>query len=143
MILQNDSRFGFEAIPRWGCYYFDILFFVVKYTGLALNINKIESIYHALVYEKWMSEECWIFDPAAIFGFLGLKVDYRKERPGYICQTNEFEIVKYVWQRPGKKDWSHFVCGTGIGTGIAFDSYGCSKAVEYGDPWNKRVFKRL
>ena len=142
MLLQRDIRFSVKEIQRFGCYYFGILFFAVKYTGLALSIDKIESIYHALVYEKWMGENCWIKNPERIFNFLGLSVDYRKERDWHGCAEDEFEILKYVWQRPGKTDWAHFVCGTGT-SGLAFDSYGCSKAVKYGRLWNRRVFRRI
>jgi len=143
MILQTDKRFGIKQIKRFACYYFDILFFDVKYTGLELSIGKIEAIYHALIFHKWMNKNCWIKDPKKIFSFLGLEVDYHKEDANYICKANEFEIPKYVWQRAGKKDWPHFVCGTGTFEEVAYDSYGCSNAVKYGTLWNKRIFQLL
>ncbi|GAG41954.1 unnamed protein product, partial [marine sediment metagenome] len=67
---------------------------------------------------------------------------YHKEGADYVCAADEFQILKYVWQRPGKKDWPHFACGTETDE-VAFDPYGCSKTIKYGQLWNKRVFKFL
>lgn len=141
MILQKDSRLR-EIIQSRGCYFMSILFMANKYTRIELCTERIESIYHAFIFHKWMDENCYIRDPASIFGFLGLNVTYRKEGPFYFCAKNEFEFSCFVVETAEGKSWTHFVCGDGCGH-VTYDPYGVSRAVREGKLMSKRIFRKV
>jgi hypothetical protein len=136
MILQRDLRLN-AAIHKYGCYFFSILFLSNKYTNCELSCSNILDVYRIAIDGGWMDEECFIHDPQAIFGFMGLQVYYydRHDPPTYMCGKDEIEILRFQYI-----DWKHFVAGDGM-SHVAYDPYGTSKAVRLGKLMDKRVFK--
>ena len=136
MILQRDARLN-AAIHKFGCYMMDILFLCNKYKNVELSAGDINDLYILFIDAKYMDEECFINDPASIFGFMGLPVYYydRHDSPDYMCGKDEIEILHFQYI-----DWKHFVTGDGQGH-VAYDPYGMSKAVRLGELKDKRVFK--
>jgi len=136
MILQRDPRLN-AAIHKYGCYFMSILFLSNKYTNCELSCSSILDVYRIAVDGRWMDEECFINDPQAIFGFMGLPVYYydRHDPPSYVCGKDEIEILHFQLE-----NWKHFVAGDGM-SHVAYDPYGTSKAVRLGKLMDKRVFK--
>jgi len=139
MILQRDIRLRPE-INRWGCYLMAILFLVNKYTNRELSPELINELYHVFQKHGWMDEECTILNPDAIFGYLGLDVEYtdRHERPTRTCGNDEIEILYFKHPHYG----SHFTCGDGWGH-VTYDPWGVSHAATDGTLVSKRIFRRL
>lgn len=136
MILQRDPRLN-TAIHKYGCYLFSILFLCNKYKNIELSCPAIIDLYTVLIDSGWMDEDCFINDPEAIFGFMGLPVYFydRHDPPYYNCKRDELEILRFQYA-----NWKHFVVGDGA-SHICFDPYGTSKAVRLGQLIDKRVFK--
>jgi len=136
MILQRDLRLN-EAIHKKGCYYMDILFLSNKYTNCELSCGSILDVYNICIDGGWMDEDCYINDPQAIFGFMGLQVYYydRHDPPFMMCKKDEIEILRFQYI-----NWTHFVVGDGA-SHVTYDPYGTSKAVRLGQLMDKRIFK--
>jgi len=136
MILQRDPRLN-TAIHKYGCYFFSILFLCNKYKNVELSCPIILDIYTIMIDSGWMDDECFINDPEAIFGYMGLPVYFfdRHDPPFYVCRHNEIEILRFQYA-----NWKHFVTGDGA-SHVQFDPYGTSKAVRLGQLIDKRVFK--
>lgn len=136
MILQRDARLN-AAIHKYGCYYMSILFLANKYTNCEFTIGGILDTYLACVESGWMDAECYINEPDRIFGYMGLDVYYydRHDPPYIMCQHDEIEILRFQYA-----NWRHFVAGDGT-SHIAYDPYGTSKAVRFGQLIDKRIFK--
>ena len=136
MILQRDARLN-AAIHKFGCYMMDILFLCNKYKNVELSTGDINDLYILFIDSKYMDENCFIHDPASIFGFMGLQVYYydRHDPPGFMCKKDEIEILHF---QLGK--WIHFVVGDGA-SHVTYDPYGTSKAVRLGELKDKRIFK--
>ena len=136
MILQRDARLN-AAIHKFGCYMMDILFLCNKYKNVELSAGDINDLYILFIDSKYMDENCFIHDPASIFGFMGLQVYYydRHDPPDFMCKKDEIEILHF---QLGK--WIHFVVGDGQ-SHVCYDPYGTSKAVRLGQLIDKRIFK--
>ena len=136
MILQRDPRLN-AAIHKYGCYMMSILFLCNKYKNVELSTGDINDLYILFIDAGYMDEECFINDPSAIFGFMGLGVYYydRHDPPFYSCQKDEIEILRFQYIK-----WKHFVAGDGA-SHVAYDPYGTSKAVRLGELKDKRIFK--
>jgi len=114
-----------------------ILFLCNKYKNVELSAEDINDLYILFIDSKFMDENCFINDPAAIFDFMGLWVYFydRHDPPDYMCQKDEIEILRFQYI-----DWKHFVTGDGQ-SHVAYDPYGTSKAVRLGELKDKRIFK--
>ena len=136
MILQRDARLN-AAIHKRGCYMMSILFLCNKYKNIELSCAAIIDLYTILIDNGWMDEDCYINDPEAIFGFMGLPVYFfdRHDPPYYVCKRDEIEILRFQYAA-----WKHFVVGDGA-SHVCYDPYGMSKAVRLGQLIDKRVFK--
>jgi len=136
LILQRDPRLN-RAINKYGCYFFCILFLSNKYTNCELSIGGILDTYLISIDNGWMDEECFINDPEAMFGYMGLPVYFfdRHDPPYYVCQKDEIEILRFQYI-----NWKHFVVGDGA-SHVVYDPYGTSKAVRLGELKDKRIFK--
>ena len=136
MILQRDKRLV-GPIHKYGCYMMSILFLCNKYKNVELSAGDINDLYILFIDAGYMDEECFINDPSAIFGFMGLGVYYydRHDPPFYSCQKDEIEILRFQYIK-----WKHFVAGDGA-SHVAYDPYGTSKAVRLGELKDKRIFK--
>jgi hypothetical protein len=112
---------------------------------LSLDAQSIcEKIYPSMVKRGLMRENCYIEQPGAILGALGVDVEYRGHKgPEYECKSGEFEILKYHHRING---WDHFVAGSG-GV-VTYDPWGAvepydhSITVSEGVLESKRIFKR-
>ena len=135
MILQRDPRLN-TMIHKYGCYFMSILFLCNKHKNVELSCPAIIDLYTVLIDNGWMDDECFINDPEAIFGYMGLPVYFfdRHDPPFYVCRKDEIEILRFQYA-----NWKHFVVGDGA-SHIAYDPWGCSRAVEYGILVDKRIF---
>ncbi|MHA2065529.1 MAG: DUF261 family protein [Candidatus Thorarchaeota archaeon] len=136
MILQRDMRLN-ASINKYGCYYMSILFLCNKYRNVELSTGMINELYVIFQDTGWMDNECFINDPQAIFGYMGLQVYYydRHDPPFYKCKKDEIEILRFQYVA-----WKHFVVGDGL-SHVTYDPYGTSKAVRLGELRDKRVFR--
>ena len=136
MILQRDPRLN-DAIHKYGCYFMSILFLSNKYTNCEISCGAILDTYTIFIDSGWMDEQCFVNDPEAMFGYMGLPVYYYDwhDPPYYSCQKDEIEILRFQYI-----NWKHFVVGDGASR-VAYDPYGTSKAVRLGELKDKRVFK--
>ena len=148
MILQRDPRL-LPEIREQGCYFMSILFFINKFTNTQWTGNKINQFYRTMVhigaimadadFTTVSDDDSTIIDPDKIFLMKGCNVRYnnRHDPPDYVCNDNEFEILKLVYQ--GK---AHFVCGDGKGN-VTYDPWGESETAKKGYLHSKRIFRRI
>ena len=147
MILQTDPRL-LPEINKYGCYFMSICFFLNKYKKVMWTTDKINDFYKLMVnignieadddFTTANPIDAEIIKPDKIFQSGGLIVEYLGHcSKDYICDSDKFEILKFVG-----KNGSHFVCGDGKGN-VAYDPYGDSNSVRFGELHSKRVFRRI
>src|SRR6056297_650505 len=138
MILQRDTRLR-QELQEYGCYLMSIFYLVNKYTNFPFDTDMIDRLYVKLHKHGLIDEECTILNPEAIFGELKMDVKYtdRHEPPERVTRKNEIEILRFE-----SSYGSHFVVGDGHGH-LAYDPWGCSRAVRHGRIESKRIFRRL
>lgn len=148
MILQRDVRL-LPEIQEQGCYFMSILFFINKYRNNTWTTDNINEFYKTMVHIGAVMadgnfsavgvDDSTIINPELIFRMKGLNVRYndRHDPPSYTCDSEEFEILKFV-----RGGYSHFVCGDGSGH-VAYDPWGDSNTVRFGSLNSKRIFRRL
>lgn len=136
MILQKDERALLE-ITKFGDYYMTLLWFANKYTNLPLGFPFINDFYERC-QEKGFIKDNLIQDPSIILRVLHFNVLYLGHlSTDYICKRDEFEILHY------KKDQNHhFVAGNGRGI-VTYDPNGFSEITQFGELYNKKVFKTI
>ena len=143
MILQRDPRLN-DRINKYACYLMFIFYEVNKYTNYMFDPAIINDLYEVLLQHGYIDRDCFIIDPEAIFGFLGMPVKYtgKHESPFRRCKEDEFEALMFKLIRPNHKTWVHFTAGNGRGV-VTYDPWGCSKAVAEGYLISKRIFRRI
>ena len=127
-------------ISKDGCYLMSIYWHVAKRNVEMVNeIHDISTVLYAeLVARGFMRDDCYILDPAAIFGYLGMDVKYLgKFGPERVCGDDEIEINLWYY---GAKDWYHFVAGNGFGF-TEYDPWGISTTATHGKLKSKRIFR--
>lgn len=114
-----------------------ILFLCNKYKNVELSAEDINDLYDVFIIDKYIDKNCFIYDPQAIFHFMGLEAYFydKHDPPEYVCKRDEVEILRFQYG-----NWKHFVVGDGVGH-VAYDPYGTSKAVRLGELKDKRIFK--
>lgn len=125
-----------KTIGSSGCYLISLLS-LYGYEAQAL------SLYPEFVRARWMDEDCFIREPAAILNFIDNSAEHQVYHApaDYIPARGEREILRFELVDTGAT-YAHFVVGDGHG-GVAYDPLGTSRTVKYGRLISKRIVRAI
>jgi hypothetical protein len=117
-----------------GCYFLSLL----RLYGYEMQAP---SLFIDFTRLKWLDEDCYVRDPAAICNFLDNTKRHRVvyAAADYILQPDEREILRYERKTTGTT-FSHFVVGNGQGR-VEWDPLGDSLTVKNGSLVSKRIVR--
>jgi hypothetical protein len=121
-----------------GCYFLSIVH--IAEDLLQRRLDAVVLFIEA-IDRKYCRENCYILKPDALISMIYDDREWlvRKEGPFYLCENNEFEVLRFEWPTPAKI-YSHFVVGDGKGH-IHWDPLGDSNTVRNGELVSKRIFR--
>lgn len=128
-----------ETIGKTGCYFLAIVHAAELSTSKVLDAV---AIYLECVRRSWMGEDCFVNDPATIFGYLvGGSWQCRKEAATYKPIVGDIVILRYE-RKTVMETIGHFVCGDAYGN-VEYDPYGKSMTVANGQLISMRIISRV
>lgn len=142
----------FRDIGEGACYFLSIVRAAEKFTGQYIDafIQFIDANARMVIVGKSSVPEvlpdCFVSAPDELMSHLtGAKWTVEKVDAGYRCQLGDVEILRYEWveKKTGiTVTHGHFVLGDGNGN-IAYDPFGESMTVRFGNVVSKRIFRRV
>jgi len=141
MIYQRSPGMP-KAIREYGCYFMALGEAAAKRnTSHLYTVKDFIAVYEKSIESGWMSEDCFIYDPAAILMAFGLKAEFVGKFHSFdrVCGDGEFEIVHYKY---APRNWDHFGGGNGMGF-WTYDPWGVSITFTQGQFHSKRVFREI
>lgn len=125
-----------NKIGRSGCYFLSLVWIAEKLLNKTIDVVEL---YVKAVSQKWMGEDCFMANPAAMLSYLlGKAVDVKHASLSYTLGENEYEITRYELRETGIT-YAHFVVT--LNGEIIYDPYGESRTCKHGVPQSKRIIK--
>lgn len=137
--MNEPRQKQMKQIGETGCYFLSIIHSAELATSKILDAI---AIYNECLRKQWIGEDCFVNEPALIYGYLvGGSWECNKQPITYKPVYGDVVILRYE-RKTVMETFAHFVCGD-INCNVEYDPLGKSNTVANGQLVSLRVISRI